>query len=250
MTGPFRLRLADCDAWDPDVFVASLSAAERTRADRYRRDLDRTRFLVRRGLLRRLLGGVLGLPPAGVPLGCTALGKPTLAGAAQPVAFNLSHSGAMALFGLATAAEGETPAPIGVDLEAVDARRRTLDELLLVARRIAPEEADALAALPGEAAAVAFHRLWTCKEACLKCLGSGIGGGGPEIAAVVRAAPADGAGIETWRAGPSGWRVRCFEPCPGHVAAVARPAGTAPVPGPGELDWLRPHDGEGRGAGR
>jgi len=250
MTAPFRLRLADCDAWDAGVFAASLSAAERTRADRYRRTLDRDRFVVRRGLLRRLLGDLLGLPPAGVPLVAAAQGKPTLAGAAATVAFNLSHSGATALFGLAPAGEGGIAASIGVDIEAVDARPRTLGELLHVARRIAPEEAEALAALPAAVAAVTFHRLWTCKEACLKCLGTGIGGGGPEIAAVVRAAPADGDGLETWRAGECAWSVRCFEPCPDHVAAVARPAGAGPVPGPGDLDWLRPHDGDARRTGR
>lgn len=250
MTAPLRLRLADCDAWDAAAFAASLSAAERTRADRYRHTLDRDRFVVRRGLLRRLLGDLLGLPPAGVPLVAAPQGKPTLAGAVEPLAFNLSHSGAMALFGFAPPGEGGSAAPIGVDLEAVDARPRTLDELLHVARRIAPDQAEALAALPAEAAAMAFHRLWTCKEACLKCLGTGIGGGGPEIAAVVRAAPTDGDGLETWRAGACAWRVRCFEPCPDHVAAVARPAGAGSVPGPGDLDWLRPHDGEGRRAGR
>jgi len=155
MTAPFRLRLADCDAWDAGVFAASLSAAERTRADRYRRTLDRDRFVVRRGLLRRLLGDLLGLPPAGVPLVAAAQGKPTLAGAAATVAFNLSHSGATALFGLAPAGEGGIAASIGVDIEAVDARPRTLGELLHVARRIAPAEAEALAAL---LAAVAARR--------------------------------------------------------------------------------------------
>lgn len=252
MTAPLRLRLADCDAWAPGAFLASLSDAERTRAGRYRRVLDRDRFVVRRGLLRRLLGAALGLPPADVPLGSAAQGKPTLVGAVapRPVAFNLSHSGALSLIGIdPTAGEGG-PAPIGVDLEAVDARPRTLADLLHVARRIAPGEAESLALLPEGAAAAAFHRLWTCKEACLKCLGTGIGGGGPGIDAVVRVAPADSGGLETWRAGEIAWSVRCFEPCPGHLAAVARPAGTAPVPGPGELDWLRPHDGEGRGAGR
>jgi 4'-phosphopantetheinyl transferase len=256
MPAPPRLRLADCDAWDPAAFAGSLSDAERTRAGRYRRAVDRERFVVRRGLLRRLLGECLGLPPAAVPLDTAPQGKPMLpvadAAAAAPrhVAFNLSHSGGTALFGLAPAAGEGMDAAIGVDLEAVEARRRTLDELLHVARRIAPEEAEALAAMPGMDAAAAFHRLWTCKEACLKCLGTGIGGGGPEIATVVRTAAADGDGVETWRAGGHAWSVRCFEPCPGHVAAIARPTGAGAVPGIAELDWLRPSGGERRPAER
>ena len=252
MTAPLCLRLADCDGWHPDAFAESLSAEERSRADRYRRAVDRGRFVVRRGLLRRLLGELLGLPPAAVPLGSTAQGKPVLAGTAAParVAFNLSHSGGTALFGLAPAVGEGMDAVIGVDLEAVEARRRTLDELLHVARRIAPEEAEALAAMPRMDAAAAFHRLWTCKEACLKCLGTGIGGGGPEIATVVRTAAADGDGVETWRAGGHAWSVRCFEPCPGHVAAIARPTGAGAVPGIAELEWLRPSDGERHRADR
>lgn len=240
---PIVLHFTDCDAWLPAVFAAHLSADEQARADRFRHTLDRDRFVVRRGLLRRLLGERLGIEAARVPLEPGRAGKPMLAAADLhragvatangPPGFNLARSGGLALYAflpLANARALAGPAApdgptLGVDLERIDTARRTLADLRRIADHFAPEESHFLAGLPDDEAAAVFYRLWTCKEACLKCLGTGIGGGGPTLADVVIDLNPDGTVNGTARtASGRSWRVACFMPCPGHCAAVAVPA--------------------------
>jgi 4'-phosphopantetheinyl transferase len=240
---PVSLHLADCDAWRPSVFAATLSADEQARARRFRHAVDRDRFIVRRGLLRRLLGERLGIAPAHVPLEPGPAGKPMLATAELRRAgaaaaknaphFNLARSGGLALYAFLTPenaravtgpAAPDGPA-IGVDLERIDTDRRTLADLRRIAEHFAPEETSFLQSLPDARAAEVFYRLWTCKEACLKCLGTGIGGGGPTLADVVIALNPDGtvSGTAKTASGRS-WRVACLTPCPGSTAAVVVPA--------------------------
>jgi 4'-phosphopantetheinyl transferase len=240
---PISLHLADCDAWRPAVFAATLSADEQGRADRFRHSLDRDRFIVRRGLLRRLLGERLGIEASRVPLEPGPAGKPMLAAAALrraggatangPPGFNLARSGGLALYAFlprANARAVTAPAApdgpaLGVDLERIDTARRTLADLRRIADHFAPEESHFIQGLPDDKAAEVFYRLWTCKEACLKCLGTGIGGGGPTLADVVIDLNPDGSvnGTAGTASGRS-WRVACFMPCPGHTAAAAVPA--------------------------
>ena len=240
---PVSLHLADCDAWRPSVLATTLSADEQARAQRFRHTVDRDRFIVRRGLLRRLLGERLGVEASRVPLAPGPAGKPTLAAvdfrsagiaaAENAPHFNLARSGGLALYAFlspenARAVTGpaapDGPA-IGVDLERIDTDRRTLADLRRIADHFAPEEAGFLKSLTDARATEVFYRLWTCKEACLKCLGTGIGGGGPTLADVVIALNPDGTVSGTARtASGRSWRVACFTPCPGSTAAVAVPA--------------------------
>jgi 4'-phosphopantetheinyl transferase len=242
-SAPVFLHLADCDAWRPAVFAATLSADEQARAQRFRHAVDRDRFVVRRGLLRRLLGERLGVAPSRVPLEPGPAGKPMLsavdlrragvAAADGAPGFNLARSGGLALYAFLTPenaravtgpAAPDGPA-IGVDLERIDTDRRSLADLRRIAEHFAPEETSFLQSLPDARAAEVFYRLWTCKEACLKCLGTGIGGGGPTLADVVIALNPDGtvSGTAKTASGRS-WRVASLTPCPGSTAAVAVPA--------------------------
>jgi 4'-phosphopantetheinyl transferase len=242
-SAPVSLHLADCDAWRPAVFAATLSADEEARAQRFRHAVDRERFVVRRGLLRRLLGERLGVEASRVPLAPGPAGKPMLAAADLHRAgvaaadgapcFNLARSGGLALYAFLSpedaravtgpaAPDGPT---LGVDLERIDTTRRTLADLRRIADHFAAEESHFLQGLPDDEAAAVFYRLWTCKEACLKCLGTGIGGGGPTLADVVIALNPDGTASGTARtASGRSWRVACFTPCAGSTAAVAVPA--------------------------
>ncbi|MEI8316332.1 MAG: 4'-phosphopantetheinyl transferase superfamily protein [Planctomycetia bacterium] len=243
---PISLHLADCDDWRPAIFAATLSADEQARAQRFHHSLDRDRFIVRRGLLHRLLGERLGIEASRVPLEPGPAGKPMLAAAELrragvatangPPGFNLARSGGLALYAflpLANARAVTGPAApdgpaIGVDLERIDTARRTLADLRRIADHFAPEESRFLEGLPDDEAAAVFYRLWTCKEACLKCLGTGIGGGGPTLADVVIALSPDGTVSGTARtASGRFWRVACLTPCPGSTAAVAVPAAEA-----------------------
>ena len=249
---PIPLHLADCDAWLPAAFAASLSADELARADRFRHTLDRDRFIVRRGLLRQLLAERLSLEPARVPLALGPSGKPALSVAdlrrmgvsphGLPPRFNLARSGGLAIFAFlppedASSVTGPAGPAIGVDLERTDTARRTLADLRRIADHFAAEESSFLNGLAADEAAAVFYRLWTCKEACLKCLGTGIGGGGPTLADVVIDLNPDGtvSGAARTASGQT-WRVACFTPCPGHTAAVAVPAEGATLEGTIPLD--------------
>lgn len=222
------LVVADCDAWLEAALEAHLAADERSRAARFHHAVDRQRFVVRRGLLRRLLGESLALDPAAVPLRTGPAGKPSIdeaslgRGAAGGVpAFNLSRSGGLAVVALVPATASRAP-DVGVDLERIDVDRRSRDDFLRIADRFAAAESSLLRSLPAEAMPATFYRLWTAKEACLKCLGTGIGSEAVTLADVVCAAGPDGAiGRADCPVGPVSWRVRSLEPRPGLVAAVA-----------------------------
>ena len=247
---PLSLHIADCDAWRPTLFAVTLSAEEQARANRFRNAIDCDRFVVRRGLLRRLLAERLGIEASRVPLAPGPAGKPMLAAvdlhragvaaADGAPGFNLARSGGLALYAflpLANARAVAGPAApdgpaLGVDLERIDTHRRTVVDLRRIADHFAAEESRFLQGLRDDEAAAVFYRLWTCKEACLKCLGTGIGGGGPTLADVVIALNPDGTVSGTARtASGRSWRVACFTPCPGSTAAVAVPAAVGSTSG-------------------
>ena len=111
---------------------------------------------------------------------------------------------------------------VGVDLERMD-RRPPVQAL---ARRwFSAAEADALAALDEDAAAPAFMRLWTAKEASCKATGTGIFGwldrwqfalhGLPPRAVAI---PVEAGDASQW------WHVR-VEPWPGYTCVIAAQGG-------------------------
>ncbi|MGT2487204.1 4'-phosphopantetheinyl transferase family protein [Methylobacterium oryzae CBMB20] len=143
-----------------------LDAAERARADRFLRPADRARFprqprraapdpRRRASVSRRLMWSSRSGPAASRSRGRGA-------GAAD---FNLSHSGARALIGLAR------DAAIGVDVEAV---RPIPDALRIAAAHFAADEVSTLARAHRNVIAHSFFGLWTRKEAVVKALGSGL----------------------------------------------------------------------------
>ncbi|HWI60598.1 MAG TPA: 4'-phosphopantetheinyl transferase superfamily protein [Symbiobacteriaceae bacterium] len=147
--------------------VRVLSPDERTRADRYKFEQDRRRFIAARASMRAILGARLGLAPERVPFRYGPHGKPALAEcrAGEPLHFNLSDSGDWAVLGLTHAGE------IGVDIEAL----RPIPEIASIAERFfSPAEEAWLRSLPLHEQPWAFHRIWTCKEAYLKALGAGL----------------------------------------------------------------------------
>ena len=139
-----------------------LADDERMRADRFRFDRDRSRYIVGRALLRGLLARYLDVEPEDLEFEYGAFDKPALDSGPW---FNLSHSGSVALF--AVSGEGE----LGVDVE--------LDEADFAHERIAerffsPAEVSALRALPADAQPRAFLTCWTRKEAFIKARGDGL----------------------------------------------------------------------------
>jgi len=171
---------AAIDASDVHIWSRSLDAApeevaahasilspdERARANRFRFDDDRRRFVIGRSVLRQILGDYLCLPADRLTFSYDDYGKPRLERAAggPPLFFNASHSHDLALYAIAPV-DG-----VGIDVERV----RAMTDVESIARRFfAPREQSALAALQGDAKTEAFFRCWTRKEAILKAVGAG-----------------------------------------------------------------------------
>ncbi len=176
-TGKRPLASGEVHVWLADVDAAAgrggeagdLSPEEAGRAARLRFDRDRTRFVARRRLLRRLLGEYLGVAPGDVVLESEERGKPRVASSdrSTPLEFSLSASGGMCVYAFAPGRA------VGVDLE----RLRADLDVMSVARRALPRErTDALEALPPGERTAAFFADWVGVEARVKLSGEGLAG--------------------------------------------------------------------------
>jgi 4'-phosphopantetheinyl transferase len=148
-------------------YKALLTRDEVARAQRYRSEIQRRRFTVCRGMLRRLLGAYLNTEGRAVPIAYAERGKPflPLSDAHPPLEFNLSHSEDRALIGVASEFS------VGVDIERI---RTDIELSALVKHCLSPGEIEPFNALPQEDRMIAFYRAWTQKEAYLKATGDGL----------------------------------------------------------------------------
>jgi 4'-phosphopantetheinyl transferase len=152
--------------------------------------------------LAQVLALYLGQAPEAIELVRGEHGKPRLATEPERLAFNLSHSGGLALVAVSRGRE------VGVDVEREKPER---DLVALAERALAPEDAAAVRAAGEEERAPLFYGLWARHEARLKCLGAGLSRPpawpSPEVA--VESLPID----------------------PGYAAAVAVTGGAVPLRG-------------------
>jgi len=144
-----------------------LSIDEIRRADRYRQERDRSRYVVAHGALRELLADYMAQTPRDISFGHTATGKPFLIdkGGGAPIRFNLSHSGEWALVGLALSTE------VGIDIEQIDP---DVSVEAIAERFFSRSEFEAIQGIPLEQRRTAFFSAWTRKEAYVKARGEGI----------------------------------------------------------------------------
>jgi 4'-phosphopantetheinyl transferase len=163
-----------------------------------------------RDALGRILAEALGEadPPALVQ---SENGKPCLAVEPGRLAFNLSHSGGLALVALAPGG-----VDVGVDVERIKERR---DLGRLAARWLPTADALAVAAVPSAEQAAVFYPAWTRHEARVKCTGVGLAGEPPGREVSALDVPVDD----------------------GYAAAVAIRDGSAVPPAPRIVisDWER-----------
>jgi 4'-phosphopantetheinyl transferase len=148
-------------------YARLLSRDEQARADRFRFEQERRRFIVGRGALRIILGRYLNSPPEKIKFEYHAHGKPSLSdGLLQPeLHFNLSHSGEMALLAVVKRRE------VGIDIETL---RPNLDAGKLANQFFSPAEKAELETLPSDRRLASFFSGWTRKEAYLKARGEGM----------------------------------------------------------------------------
>jgi 4'-phosphopantetheinyl transferase len=201
--------VAPLDAPPPvlDRLSAALSPAERRRAAAYRSASDARRFSAARGWLRHVLGDVLGLEPAAVPVSEDP-GKPRLL-LGGPPRFNLSHAGELVVVAVASF-------EVGVDVEDARSGRRWSDVAPVTC---SPREAAALAEVPEDEREEAFLAVWTAKEAYLKATGEGLAVP-PERVVVGRPVPDAHTAVRVDDGEPRWW-VRPVRPADGYVGAVA-----------------------------
>ena len=152
-------------ALDPDANEIArlsllLSEEERQRAERFRFDRDRRRFLVRRAKLRQILGARAGIRPELLRFETGAHGKPSLKGGACP--FSASHSDELMLVAI-----GDQE--VGCDVERIVP---DFDWQPLAERFFTTNERQAL--LFASDGLDAFFRCWTRKEAFVKGLSLGL----------------------------------------------------------------------------
>ncbi len=144
-----------------------LAADERQAVDRFRFAVDRTRYIVGHGLLRRLLGQCLGTAPDRLVFRNGPFGKPELVDSddRRRLQFNLSHSGELVLVAVA---RGRS---VGIDVEEI---RSEVPAAAIAGRFFSPRENAALAALDEPRRRAGFYTCWTRKEAYIKARGEGL----------------------------------------------------------------------------
>lgn len=147
----------------------TLSLDERSRVQRYRFAHDKQYFIIRRGLLRQMLGDYLEIEPGSLRFRSGPYGKPALAEmpSAYMPRFNVSYTYELALFAFARDRE------VGVDIEYV---RPVAEAEQIAGRYFSAQARDALRDLPPHRMYEQFFIYWTRLEAYLKASGMGLAG--------------------------------------------------------------------------
>jgi 4'-phosphopantetheinyl transferase len=217
-----------------------LSVDERHRAGRFRFDLDRNRFIARRGLLRVILGRYLDLKPASIRFGYGPNGKPFLEDACDrdELTFNLSHSKELAIYAISRKRK------IGVDVE----RIRSIPEADKIVRdvfasrephhgqheeprprlthkcqglRTATRRQRFIFPMRGAKAIETFFEWWTRTEAYVKASGDGLGGRTDSTNdSVLEKPPSRSIAPGRASAETIDWSWQTFTPVPGHIATI------------------------------
>lgn len=145
------------------LIESTLSADEAERAARFRFEVDKNRFIVAHGALRKILGRYLNCDPAELTFSINQYGKPALVNSA--LEFNLSHSGDFVLIAVTQGRK------IGVDVERI---RQGISSHVIAQQYFSKAEVAELQALPIEQRESAFFKCWTRKEAYIKAQGLGL----------------------------------------------------------------------------
>lgn len=161
--GQVRIHVARLEELDGRAtrYRSLLDEEERQRLSRFRFDTDQRRFLLGHGMLREVIGQVLGLDARSLVFHRGRHGKPYLAGTL--LRFNLSDT--KDAVALAFSKEAE----LGIDLETM---ARQVDHRAVSQHYFTVDEQADIAAAHEEKRR--FLELWTRKEAVLKASGVGI----------------------------------------------------------------------------
>ncbi|MDX1527991.1 MAG: 4'-phosphopantetheinyl transferase superfamily protein [Gammaproteobacteria bacterium] len=158
------------EAGEIAILDAVLSPRQRARSQRMRVAEKRQQYIIAQGLTRVLLGKLLAADPAALEFDRGPKGKPYLGGkfSDSGVQFNMTHTSHMALIAITLSRE------VGIDIERI---RDNLQWEKLARRYFSPMEYSDYSRLPEAERLRAFFICWTRKEAVLKAIGTGLGGG-------------------------------------------------------------------------
>ena len=153
------------DAAREELSLGWLDVSERSRSERYMPE-PRRRFVLCRAALRHALCQDFGCCNQQLSFQEGDYGKPhaLIEGRPAPISFSVSHSGNHGLIARARAGW------LGVDVEEIVPKRHLNS---LIESVMGPDEQTELGELEGGARLRQFFRLWTCKEALIKALGTG-----------------------------------------------------------------------------
>jgi 4'-phosphopantetheinyl transferase len=229
----WRVRL-DPQAVSVAELTRILSPGERERATRFHDKVDRDRFVLRRGILRTILGSYLAVAPSKVRFAYGPYEKPFLAPGSfeGPLSFNLAHRRGFALY--AVTGQGE----VGVDIEHLE----LLTDLEgVTTSSFSEREQDVLRTVPESERLLAFFTGWTRKEAFLKALGEGLRRPPNQVEVYLDSSNSREVRlVEGQEAGGRLWRIDTVVPSPGYIGAVAAEGGEWRIKW---LDWPAPERG-------
>lgn len=157
----------DLSSFQSEVLLRTLSVDEVERANRYHFEKDKNRFIAARGILRNILRNYVGMNADKIQFEYAPNGKPLLQNnpGSATVSFNLSHSGAFALYAVTLHRR------VGIDIEKI---RQDVDVPEIARRFFSEAENSSLEQTPKNRLHELFFQYWTRKEAFLKAIGAGI----------------------------------------------------------------------------
>ena len=210
----------DRDESSAKRLLALLSKGERDRSSNYRFAADRNRFIVRRGMLRKILAVYLRSEPRALQFCSGECGKPYLTNLSRSLEFSVTHSQSIALIAVTRAGS------VGVDLECV----RPLSDLeLMIDSCLSDSEKSELEVFPSASRLEYFYRYWTCKEAWLKSLGVGLDRPLTSVGISLTASGTDHeAKLQISNEKRTDVVIRSFVPLDGYMAALAVPHSSMP----------------------
>lgn len=144
-------------------FWPYLSNIEQSRANNFRFEIHKNKYIIRTGILRILLSNYMTCQPNEIEFKIGESGKPKLTN--SNLAFNLSHSKNKAIIAFAINLQ------LGVDIEYIDEK---IEAKQIATHFFSTKEIEQLYALNDVNVVDGFFNIWTKKEAFIKAIGTGL----------------------------------------------------------------------------
>ncbi|MFA4870538.1 MAG: 4'-phosphopantetheinyl transferase superfamily protein [Pedobacter sp.] len=153
ITHIFKINIVLYESIKPE-YLSVLDQKEITKANRFKNEDDKKRYVIGKYFSRIILSSFLNLEPKDILFSFTGNKKPYIEGAH----FNISHSGRFTIIAI-------SPVAIGIDIEYINAK---FDFSPLLNICFKESELNSIHDI------VDFYTLWTRKEAILKASGEGL----------------------------------------------------------------------------